>query len=61
MEYQDKEKQSNLKTICEVGSINAWNLTDNIISKDHFSQISTIVSANDLVRIFILKNIVTCN
>ena len=47
MEYQDKEKQSNLKTIREIDSVNVWNHAESVISDDHFSQISTILSAND--------------
>ena len=56
MEYQDKPKQTNFKTVAESREIVVWDLEEDLCSVDQLKQIRNVLKANEIVRLSLIKN-----
>jgi hypothetical protein len=56
MEYQDKPKQTNFKTVAESREVVVWDLEEDLCSVDQLKQIRNVLKANEIVRLSLVKN-----
>lgn len=50
MEYQNRIKQTNFKTIAVADRLNIWDLAEHTYTADHFQDIKQVLKANEILH-----------